>query len=249
MKKATFLKHISAVSILTITALMFTGLNAATGTSETSVKRTSTVSTVYTRPEVVTTASAAKQLLIDGNKRFVQGTLAVKDLSAAARKKLATEGQKPFAVIVTCSDSRVPAELLFDQGLGDLFVIRDAGNVADAVTLGSIEYGAEHLNAPLIIVLGHENCGAVKATVDGIKVSDNIGAIINEIKPALEKAKKDNVSKDALYEECADENINNTVAKIKASPVIKLLEEEKKVTVIGAKYHLESGEVTFSVEK
>ena len=249
MKKAILLKRISAISILTVTSLMFTGLQAATDTQKPIIKAAETTSSVSKRPEVVTTAAEAKQLLIDGNKRFVKGEFAVKEVGQAERKKLSTEGQKPFAVIVCCSDSRVPAELIFDQDLGDLFVVREAGNVVDALTLGSIEYGAEHLNAPLIVVLGHENCGAVKATVDGGEVSANISEIIKQIKPALEKAKKDNVSKEKLYEVCEDGNIENTVAKIKESAVIKHLEEEKKVTIIGAKYHLESGEVTFNTEK
>src|SRR5512140_1143168 len=99
----------------------------------------------------------ALQKLMDGNKRYVEGKLASKDLGDTKRKEL-LKGQKPFAIVVTCSDSRVPPELLFDQGLGDVFVIRVAGNVVDPIALGSIEYGAEHLNSPLLVILGHSNC-------------------------------------------------------------------------------------------
>src|SRR4030043_1796798 len=107
----------------------------------------------------------ALQKLMDGNKRFVSGKLVKKDLGDTKRKEL-LKGQKPFATVITCSDSRVPPELLFDQGLGDIFIIRVAGNVVDPLELGRIEYGVEHLNAPLLFILGHSKCGAVTATID-----------------------------------------------------------------------------------
>ena len=135
-----------------------------------------------------TSANEALQKLIDGNKRFVTGQFALKDLGDARREEL-VKGQKPFAVILTCSDSRVPPEHIFDQGLGDIFVVRNAGNVVDPVTLGSIEYAVEHLLAPLVVVLGHDYCGAVKAAVDGGEAPGSIGAIIAKLLPSVEKAK------------------------------------------------------------
>jgi Carbonic anhydrase len=202
--------------------------------------------TVYKRPDTIMTDEEAKKLLVDGNKRFVSGKILNRDLSDTRRKDLSVNGQKPFAVVITCSDSRVPPELLFDQALGDIFVIRNAGNVIDPVTLGSIEYGVEHLHAPLVVVLGHEQCGAVKATVEGGEVPENIAAIVNKIKPSVEKAKSSTENKESIIELAINENINNTVLEIKKSSVIKHLEESKKVNVIGAKYCLESGQVTFS---
>ena len=98
--------------------------------------------------------------LMNGNKRFVTASLAQKDVGEARRKELAG-GQHPFAIVVTCSDSRVAPEILFDEGLGDIFVVRVAGNVLDPISLGSIEYAAEHLHAPLLVLMGHEQCGAV----------------------------------------------------------------------------------------
>ncbi|MEK7804022.1 MAG: carbonic anhydrase, partial [Deltaproteobacteria bacterium] len=107
-------------------------------------------------------ADEALKKLIDGNNRFVQSAQAQKDIGNNRRTEL-TKGQHPFAVILSCSDSRVPPEHIFDQGLGDIFVVRVAGNVADSIELGSVEYAAEHLGVPLILVLGHQSCGAVKA--------------------------------------------------------------------------------------
>lgn len=207
-------------------------------------KEVSSVKT-YTHEEKITSAKDAKALLVDGNARFVANKPLNKDISEERKKNLVTNGQHPFAIIVSCSDSRVAPEVIFDQGLGDIFEIRDAGNVVDPITLGSIEYGAEHLGAPLIVVLGHEKCGAVKATVDGGEAPENIEAIINKIKPSLEKAKAAGTSKDDLYEKTADENISNTIADIEASSVIKKLVEEKKVEIVGAKYHIEEGKVQF----
>jgi len=198
---------------------------------------------IYTRPEGVN-SDDAKKLLIEGNKRFVSGNVLGEDISKDNLKKLST-GQKPFAVVISCSDSRVDPETVFDQGLGDLFVVRDAGNVVDKVTLGSIEYGAEHLNAPLIVVLGHENCGAVKATVDKSKVSDNIQGIIDKIDISLKTVEAKNTSKDKIYQEVEDANIKNTISEIEKDPTIEELVKENKVKVVGAKYHIETGEIVF----
>lgn len=198
---------------------------------------------IYTRAEGAN-ADEAKKLLIEGNKRFVSGDVLGEDISKDNLKKL-SGGQKPFAVIVSCSDSRVDPETVFDQGLGDLFVVRDAGNVVDKITLGSIEYGAEHLNAPLIVVLGHESCGAVKATVDKAHVSENIQGIIDKIDISLKTVQATNSSKDKIYQDVEDANIKNTVSEIEKDPIIEELIKENKVKVIGAKYHIETGEVIF----
>lgn len=204
---------------------------------------------VYQRPAEIASADAASKLLAEGNKRFTSGSIFKKDLGTTRREELATKGQKPFAVILTCSDSRVPPELLFDQALGDLFVIRVAGNVVSPIEMGSIEYGVEHLKAPLVVVLGHESCGAVKATVDGGEAPGSIGAIVEKIKPSAEKAKAAGVSDNALYEMTADENINAMIAEINKSAIMKHLEESGAVKVVGAKYYLSSGEVVFNTTK
>lgn len=188
-------------------------------------------------PEATVSADEAQQMLLNGNKRFVSQKYADREIGQAKRAELA-KGQHPFAVIVSCSDSRVPPELLFDQGLGDLFVVRVAGNVLDAVELGSVEYAVEHLGAKLIVVLGHEKCGAVKATVDGGDVPQNIKVITAKILPAVEAAKAAKATD--VYEVATDNNVINMVTCLRADSVLAHI---KDIKILGAKYHLESGEV------
>lgn len=189
------------------------------------------------------TAEQALNNLLEGNQRFRSGGIKVKDLSDARREDLFKNGQKPFAVILCCSDSRVPPEIIFDQGLGDIFVVRVAGNVVDSVALGSIEYGVEHLGSPLLMVLGHSNCGAVKATVDGGEAPGSISAIVNTIKPSVDKMRAAGVSGDALYSRVEDENVAATIETIKKSPVIEHMMAHEEVKIIGAKYNIDNGEV------
>ena len=190
----------------------------------------------------------ALQLLRDGNKRFVSGGLAVKDTGETRREELVSKGQKPFAIIITCSDSRVPPELIFDQALGDLFVIRTAGNVVDQIGVGSAEYAVEHLEVPLLVVLGHEKCGAVQATVDGGEAPGGIAAIVAKIMPSAQKARAAGASGSDLYEECCLENVKATIKDIMESHIVKHFIKDGKLTVIGAKYYLSSGEVKFFME-
>ena len=187
----------------------------------------------------------AKQLLVEGNERFVSGAILKNNQGDVRRKELFEAGQHPFAVVITCSDSRVPPELIFDQGLGDLFVVRVAGNVMDEIAMGSVEYGVEHLRTPLVVVMGHEKCGAVKATVDEEEAPGSIGAIAAKIRPSVDKAKLDGATGSDLYEKATDENILVTMAEIKNSPVVKHLLSQGNLEIIGAKYHLQSGKVTF----
>lgn len=235
------LKLLTLIITVSSSVLLFSGCTAKQSNTEDASK-----AKVYTHETKITSAADAKKLLVDGNERFVSNKTLAKDISDAKKKDLATNGQHPFATIVSCSDSRVATEEVFDQGLGDIFVVRDAGNVVDPVTLGSIEYGAEHTGTPLIVVLGHESCGAVKATVDGGEAPQNIETIIDKIKPSFEKAKAAGAKDQELYSKTEDENIKNTIAEIEADPVIKKLVEEGKVQVVGAKYHIEDGKVEFT---
>lgn len=181
--------------------------------------------------------------LVDGNTRFVEGKQAQKDIGNNRRTEL-TKGQQPFAVILSCSDSRVPPEHIFDQGLGDIFVVRVAGNVADPIELGSVEYAVEHLGSPLILVLGHQMCGAVKATVAGGKPEGNIGSIVKKIEPAVKKARAQNKDKDKLLDAAILENTKNTVAALtQKSSIIKHLVEEKKVKIAAGVYNMATGKV------
>ncbi len=185
--------------------------------------------------------------LMDGNKRYVSGTFLQRDLTDAKRKELA-KGQKPSAIVLTCSDSRVSPELLFDQGIGDVFVVRTAGNVVDRIAIGSIEYAAEHLHSPLVFVLGHEKCGAVQATLDTIeakgKPEGNIGAIIEKVMPAALAANKKGGSKDEILEDAIKENVKNTSKEImQKSSIIQHLAHENKVKIVGGEYSLQTGKV------
>ncbi|MDD4600739.1 Carbonic anhydrase [bioreactor metagenome] len=183
----------------------------------------------------------AQDILIDGNKRFVSERYTDSQTGQARRIEL-TKGQNPFAVIISCSDSRVPPELIFDQGLGDLFVVRVAGNVLDAIELGSVEYAVEHLGTKLIVVLGHEKCGAVKAAIDdSAELPPNVKAITTKIQPAVAAAIT--AQSTNIHEAAIDANITNMVAILKADPVII---HTKNVKILGAKYHLTSGEVEFT---
>lgn len=194
--------------------------------------------------EMTMTSSESKNMLVAGNGRFISDAMNCGNLGRDRIRDLSENGQHPFALVVCCSDSRIPPELVFDQGLGDLFVVRTAGNVVDDVALGSIEYGAEHLGIPLIVVLGHEKCGAVKATVDsngGKGVHGCIKSITDIIKISLDKVG----ASGNVYEACTDENIRNTIIEIKNNTIIAELIHEGKTAVVGAKYGIDDGKVTF----
>lgn len=201
----------------------------------------------------------ALQKLMDGNKRYVENKMTSSKLCDLTTRTSLAKSQKPYAIVLTCSDSRVPPEILFDKGLGEIFVIRVAGNVPDPIVLGSIEYAAEHLGTPLVMVLGHERCGAVKATVDAkgkSSGSKNIDAIIKQVAPSVKSAAKDCQSckddkkcaetKPAEFVECVvDANAKNVAANLtKNSKILDHLLHAKKIKIVAAKYDLDDGRVT-----
>ena len=195
---------------------------------------------VFASPVVPSvSAEVAAKMLVEGNRRFVSGQYAPRALGQARRIEL-VKGQHPFAVVISCSDSRVPPELVFDQGLGDLFVIRVAGNVLDAIGLGSVEYAVEHFGVKLIVVLGHEKCGAVRATIDGGEAPPNVRAILDKIKPAVASAKAN--QPENIVAAAEDANISNMVAYLKSNHQFA---QVKDLNILGAKYYLDSGEVKF----
>jgi carbonic anhydrase len=182
----------------------------------------------------------ALRALREGNRRFAAGR-AVHPHQDAARREEILPGQRPFAVILACSDSRVPPEIIFDQGLGDLFVVRTAGDVVDDVALGSIEYAVEHLGVPLVVVLGHTRCGAVTATLHGDEVSGHIAAIVQAILPAVQEARR--LPGDPLSN-AIDAHIRHVVAYLRAtSPILAEREHAGTLRIVGARYNLENGEV------
>jgi carbonic anhydrase len=185
---------------------------------------------------------------MDGNRNFVEQKMTTREMSGRSVRESLAKGQKPYAVILSCSDSRVPPEIIFDKGLGEIFVVRVAGNVPDPIVLGSIEYAAEHLGSPLIMVLGHERCGAVTAAVEAKgKPEGNIGAIVGTIAPAVAQAKKEykGTDKAQLVETAIDDNIKAVEASLtKKSTVLRHLVKEGKVKIVAAKYDLDDGKVT-----
>ena len=201
----------------------------------------------------------ALQKLMDGNKQYVENKLTNFSRCDTASRAALANSQKPYAIVLSCSDSRVPPEIIFDKALGEIFVVRVAGNVPDPVVLGSIEYAAEHLGSPLIMVLGHERCGAVKATVESkgkSTGSKNIDAIVKTVAASVNAASKDceackgnakcAENKAAEFTEClVDSNARRVAAGLtQQSPVLKHLAEEKKIKIVAAKYDLDDGVVT-----
>lgn len=180
--------------------------------------------------------------LVAGNKRFVSGAPKSRDL-VSLRKKLAS-GQSPNVIILSCSDSRVGPELIFDQSLGDIFVVRTAGNVADPVALGSIEYAVDHIHSPLLVVLGHQKCGAVSAACSGEKMpSANLDAIMKKIDPAVSRARA-HASSDDLIESAIKENVHQSAQDVLAnSEIVRNAVQAHKLTVIEAEYRFDTGEV------
>jgi len=179
-----------------------------------------------------------EKMLFSGNAAYVEKS------KADVRKELA-KGQKPYAVVVACSDSRVSPEIIFNESLGKIFVIRTAGNVVDPITIGSIEYAVEHLGTPFIVVLGHQSCGAIKAALESKGHAEgNIGEIIKKITPAVTKVKSTAKAEDNVEYLVIKQNVKNVIDNITSKS--KIISEEKnhgKVQIIGAYYSIETGKV------
>jgi carbonic anhydrase len=210
------------------------------------------VAAALAAPSLATTAASgisadeALRLLKEGNARYVEGKPQHPHQDRARRALTAAQGQHPLATVLTCSDSRVPAEIIFDQGIGDIFVIRVAGNVAATDEIGSIEYAVDHLAAPLVVVLGHSQCGAVTAVVDDTKLPPNIASLVAPIKPAVDKARADNpdAAKDVLLQAAITDNVWQAVEDmLRQSPIIREKVKDGRVQVVGALYDLDSGQV------
>ena len=178
---------------------------------------------------------------MEGNGRFVTAKPQYPNVTPERRKEL-SKGQKPFTIIFGCVDSRVPPELVFDRGLGDLFVIRTAGQALDGAALGSIEFGVEELNIPLVMVLGHQKCGAVSATIEVLEkravAHGQINTLVEIIKPAVDKVKGQSGD---LLENSVRANIQLTVDKLKASPLLSKYLDKGKIKIVGARYDLDTG--------
>lgn len=199
------------------------------------------------------TSEQALQRLKEGNQRFVDGEVtASKTLSHAQRAEIA-QGQNPFAIILGCSDSRVPAEMVFDQGLGDLFVIRVAGNIVAPSQVGSVEFAAQQYDCSVVVVLGHTHCGAIQATIDVLthpekRSSGNLLSIVNRVRPSVEilmqTELKDDLEK--LSKHAVRSNVFASVNQLRhGSAVLEQLIAQGKLKIVGAEYSLETGKVEF----
>ena len=198
-------------------------------------------------------AQEALERLREGNRRFAANITNSAAIDSRARRSELASGQEPFAIILGCSDSRVPAEIVFDQVLGDLFVIRVAGNIVAASQVGSVEFAAERFGTPLVVVLGHSSCGAVQATLDELmrpkeKRSRNLGSIVDRIRPSVEALLATDLrhNAEALVDLAVRSNVRASVNHLRhGSEILERLIEKNGLRVVGAEYSLETGLVDF----
>jgi|TARA_B110000090_G_scaffold43927_1_gene49241 carbonic anhydrase len=193
------------------------------------------------------TPTIVLQDLIEGNSRFTRGEVHTADHQALIAQT--TDGQHPKAIVLSCIDSRVPVELIFDQTIGDIFVARVAGNFENTDILGSMEYSCKVAGSKLVLVLGHESCGAVKAACDHVALG-NITAMLNNIQPAVKKSEGEisgdhNSSNVAFVEKTIENNVQLTIQRIRErSPILNEMEEMGEIKIMGGVYHISSGKVT-----
>ena len=192
-------------------------------------------------------ADKALKFLKEGNRRFVAGEMIHPDQTVDRRREVA-KGQQPFAIIFGCVDSRVPPEIVFDRGLGDLFVIRTAGHALDSASLNSIEFGVHKLGIPLVMVLGHQRCGAVAATIEAVekraKPHGTVAALVKAIKPAVLKARGQ--PRD-LLDNAVTANVELTVRRLRASKFLANFLEKGEIRIVGARCDLTTGKVEINV--
>lgn len=198
-------------------------------------------------------AREALERLREGNRRFVSGVQGREALTSQARRSELAAGQEPFAIILGCSDSRVPAEIVFDQGLGDLFVIRVAGNIVASSQVGSVEFAAARFGTRLVVVLGHSRCGAVLATLEELQQptanqSRNLRSIVNRVRPSVEALLATDLRRDpeALVRHAVRANIHASANHLRhGSEILEQLIQRNGLVVVGAEYSLETGVVEF----
>lgn len=198
-------------------------------------------------------AAEALERLREGNRRFVAEVRSDDNLTTRTRRRALADGQEPFAIVLGCSDSRVPAELVFDQGLGDLFVIRVAGNIVAPSQVGSVEFAAARFSTRLVVVLGHSNCGAIAATLEELgrptqDQSKNLRSIVDRIRPSIEPLLAAGLAShpEALVHEAVRANIRASASHLRhGSEVLEDLIDREGLLIVGAEYSLETGEVDF----
>ena len=207
-----------------------------------------TTSVLNAEEQAKLTPESVLKMLVEGNKEFTEDNLTVRNNTQRVRG--AVLGQYPKAVVISCLDSRVPVEDIFHQGIGDLFVARVAGNFVNVDILGSLEYACKVSGAKLVVVLGHEHCGAIISAIDDVKLG-NITEMLSKIKPAVEAAsigfsgEKSSKNLEFVDAVCAH-NVNYAISEIRdKSPILKEMESRGEVKIVGAIYHMETGKVEF----
>jgi len=201
--------------------------------------------------EAPVAADTALKMLQDGNARWVAGRASSPNTETARRSATADNGQKPFVTVLTCADSRLPVERLFDRGVGDVFVVRVAGNVAGNSETGTIEYGVGHLKTPLLVVMGHTKCGAVAAAASGAQLHGKLGGLVAEIAPAVERTRRNNPGADEkqLASLAIKENVWQQVfSLIRQSPELRAAIDKNELKVVGAICDITTGKVEFMGE-
>ena len=204
----------------------------------------------------IVTAADALERLREGNRRFVSGLVHANSRPAGFQAPESVDGQSPLAIVLGCSDSRVPAELVFDQGLGDLFVIRVAGNIVAPSQIGSVEFAASKFGTRLVVVLGHSHCGAVAATLDELRQpadiqSRDLRSIISRIQPAIEElmGASPNIDREMLIDSAIRSNVKQSVHQLRhGSSILENLIASQGLKIVGAEYSLYSGEVDFFLD-
>ena len=193
------------------------------------------------------TPKKAFEILVDGNRRFEQNVKAQRNLKDQVLETSA--GQYPFAVVLGCIDSRVPVELVFDQGIGDVFSARVAGNIVNEDSLGSIEYACKVAGSKIVVVMGHTKCGAVTSACQGVELG-NITALLHKIKPAVDRIRSGNEEmNNEAVEEVSVLNVKLSIDRIrKESPILSEMEKNKEIKIVGALYHVSNGKVEFFKE-
>lgn len=249
MKKST-IKLMGILSLASLLASCNQGVPSETTSSVTkSTDELPLIRHVMTKAEQeALTPDQVLQDFKDGNIRFHEGNITRRDHSAQIRKQ-ATSGQYPKAVVISCLDSRVPVEDVFDQGLGDIFVGRVAGNFVNEDLLGSIEFGCKVAGAKLVLVMGHQHCGAVKGAIDDVKLG-NITALLTKIKPAVAMSQNFQGEKSSKNDEfvkyVSENNVRHTIKQIREkSPILKEMEEKGQIKIVGVFYRLSDGMLEF----
>lgn len=228
-KKFSLIITLSILSILAILAISTKYINEST--------------TIETYSNTSQKSSESLNRLMKGNEKFIYASYNSSPIDSSLRKSLYQNGQKPYAVILTCSDSRVVPEDIFYTGLGEIFVIRVAGNIVDDSVLGSIEYAVDDLKVPLIMVMGHNKCGAVYSASNINDLSGYLEKTVEKIVPSYQKSKALGGSDSEINERAINFNIENSVNTIKENKVVKKHISDNSVMIIGANYNLETGKV------